>query len=71
MIHSTWIATYVRDVHPDFFTSYKIEADKFNGKPHYTSTDGQYALAYASDCDYWDELYRDRRQDVAQEMEGN
>ena len=52
-IRSTWIATYVKGVHPDFFTAYRMEEDKFNGKPHYTTADGRYALSYASDCDYW------------------
>ena len=97
-IRSSWIATFVKDVHPTFFTKYRIEIqqcriqiltmsilntisifltcptclkfpyskidhsvesrprmeeDKFNGKPHYTSADGRYALSYASDCDYW------------------
>ena len=42
-----------KDLYPHFFTTYIMEDDKFNGKPHYTSADGRFALSYASDCDYW------------------
>ena len=38
---------------PGIFTSYKIEQDPFNGKVHYTSEDGEKAIAYESKRGEW------------------
>ena len=38
---------------PQIFTSYAIEPDKINGRVHYTSKDGKYALAYNEKTFLW------------------
>ena len=38
---------------PGIFTSYKMEQDPFNGKVHYTSEDGEKAIAYESKRGEW------------------
>ena len=35
-----------RDARPSIFKTYLIEPDLVNGKAHYTSADGKYAIAY-------------------------
>ena len=40
--------TAVKERLPHIFTEYRIEGTIFNGKRHYTSTDGQTIIAYTN-----------------------
>ena len=40
--------TAVKEARPYIFTEYRIEGTLVNGKPHYTSSDRQTAIAYTN-----------------------
>ena len=49
-------------LHPYMFTYYRMEPGMINGRNHYTSEDGRFAISYCGDS-YWiqraDTRYRD------------
>ena len=44
--------TLVYQKYPYLFTDFEKEADTLNGKAHYTSKDGKYAISYNT-CQQW------------------
>ena len=44
--------TLVYQKYPYLFTDFEKESDSLNGKAHYTSKDGKYAISYNS-CQQW------------------
>ena len=44
--------THVYEAFPFLFTEFEIESDNLNGKVHYTTKDGKYAIAYNT-CRQW------------------
>ena len=42
-----------KELQPEMFTSYAIEADLVNGHSHYTSKDGTMAIAFNKDENEW------------------
>ena len=44
--------TVVYQEQPEIFTTFEKGSEKFNGKSHYMSLNGKYALAYV-ECGLW------------------
>ena len=52
--------TGAKAAQPNIFTTYHIEKDLLNGKVHYTSTNGRYAIAFNERGQWCIQLVKDR-----------